>query len=282
MGEIYIGNYVVVPHPADWSSSPALRFEQLTQVTEDNKGAESRGSIWHAKRRRLIYQLRGDDGRECGIIEETLRVAQEAKAAAVPYWPAMRWVDAIDSTTITFSAVIAVPLAAQHTLWWYHPDTASWGVITVVWSSGKMCGVESIPTGLEAGAMIAPVVFGVIESIEPGELNGAARIYRINFAENVGEASGTRRSCSDNPTMGLSCSGEYIEIIVERDPVSDSPTMGLSCSGEYIEIIVAIDPIAENPSVSLTCDGEYVQIVTEAGSFSDNPSMSLSCTGSYF
>ncbi len=279
MAEAYIGEHVLVGHPADWASPPILRLEHRSEITSASSGGEGRATQWHARRRRLRYVVTGLDGRACGRIEETLRVAQEAKAAAVPYWHALRQVVGVAGPALHLSAAIPVALARAQVIWWHEPMTGETGTATVEAAQGTLLTLQEVPEDLVAGAVVAPILLGTIESIRVTELHGSARSYTIEFSEAIGSASGTARSVEESLVFGIGHDGGIENLSPERDAPEHPLAFGLALSGSYQAVVVGLTA-RELQSFGVGLSGTYAEIALLRPA-ADSGTLGLTLSGNY-
>ena len=278
MAELSIGDYIVLPYPADWSTVPVLRLEHRSLLSSSDSGAESRGGQWHARRRRLRYRITATNGRDAGRIEETLRVAQEAKAAAVPYWPALRWVQSVSGSTITLSAASAVPLGSAAILWWHNQQSGETGIVTIASAVGKTVTLQQVPEGLVAGAVVAPLLIGVLTSVNVTEIHGGSRSYTIEFSENIGTASGTVRSVVEALVVGLAVDGLLEDLAPERTSL-DQAAFGLDLWGAYEPVVVG-GAAMEAAGMALLVSGVFEQIAV-TDQLVDSATLGITLSGTY-
>jgi hypothetical protein len=218
-------------------------------------------------------------GRLCGQIEETLRVAQEAKAAAVPYWHTMRHVVAVDGLTVTLSAPMGAVLGRASAVWWYHPDTDTIGTALVDFAQGAEIVLPAVPAGLTAGAWLAPVLLGVIESVGVQELNGAARSYTIDFHEDIGNAHGTTRTVREALGLGIGLDGLIENLSPERTAEDGPVVLGITVTGSYVAIVVARET-GEAAALGISLSGGCEQIAFPRA-VADAATLGITLSGTY-
>jgi hypothetical protein len=147
MAELYFGEHVVVPYMADWASPPTLKLEHRSQLSSASSGAESRGGDWHARRRRVRYVVTAQTATEAGRIEETLRIAQEAKKAAIPYWAALRQVESASDQNLLLNAAIPAAIGRGQVLWWLQMESGDYGTVQVSLASGRGLEIQAVGEG---------------------------------------------------------------------------------------------------------------------------------------
>lgn len=279
MAELYFGEHVVVPYMADWASPPTLKLEHRSQLSSASSGAESRGGEWHARRRRLRYLVTARNATDAGRIEETLRVAQEAKKAAIPYWAALRQGESVGDQNLLLNAAIPAAIGRGQVLWWLQLESGDYGTVQVLLASGRTLGIQAVPEGLGTGCYVAPLLLGSIESVAVTELHGSARSFRIEFIEAIGNASGIARSVSERIEVRVDPSGLWEDLAPERSAVG---AMGcaLTMSGSCTEIVVH-GSVAERVTVTTAGEGAYLQIAIEQPFDKWISSVGVSLSGHY-
>ncbi|MFA5266089.1 MAG: hypothetical protein WC378_19885, partial [Opitutaceae bacterium] len=234
MAEIYYGNYVLLGYAANWKTRPKATLRMLTNSREANIGSELRGSSWAMYRRVQEWLVTGRDGEECGRIEETIRVAQVAKKAAAPYWLAARSVSSVNGNVITLDVAPDPAYAPGQIMWFGGLRSSAYGLAIVLGASGRELTLAAVPEGLSAGVQCAPVLLGILDG-DPSvkEVHGASRSWTLALAQTMGDLAGQIRTEEESATMGISISGNLIDMTPVRASAAAS-VIGISISGNLV------------------------------------------------
>src|SRR5690606_19692763 len=127
---------------------------------------------------------------------------------------------------ITLSAASAVPLGSSAILWWHNQQSGETGIVTIASVVGKTVTLQQAPEGLVAGAVAAPLILGVLASVNLAEVHGGSRSYSIEFSENIGTAGGTVRSVAEALVLGMDVDGLLEDLAPERTSL-DHAALGL-------------------------------------------------------
>jgi hypothetical protein len=265
MADLYLGSYVVIPYPANWRERPKLNYVLSTAIAEKTPGAEKRGVMYAKIRASIEWLVTGLDGEMSGRIEETLRIAQAAKKAAVPNWLSERSIVSISGNVLTLSAAPDPALEAGQTIWWGQYEGA-FGLATVRSVSGANVTLDSVPDGLAAGHHIAPLILGRVDddpSVE--EIDGAAREWTIKLVETSGNLSGATRTVEDALAVALEMAGmEFSEIVDDDEEQEDGGVASLGFSGVMTQTVfdagVFGDADGDGAGVSIGMSGVMTRI----------------------
>ncbi len=257
MSELYYGEYVVIPYKANWRTLPQVTLKSKTGVKSGPKGNEQRATEWAVLRREQKWLVSAYDGERCGKIEETLRVAQEEKMAACPYFLAMRKVASVDDSTIALDYPADLSYAAGWPLWWCSRDGTSFGVVNVLSTDGETVTLVSRPDGLTAGCFIAPLLLGRIETApEVKEIDGSSREWTITLTETGGDNMRSSWVEADEAlAMEIGLSGDLVTFIITRTQ-TEVLEMEIGLSGSLISMVVDL-AASEALSVVLGVSGTF-------------------------
>jgi hypothetical protein len=263
MAELYYGEHVLIPYPANWKTVPTLKLVHSSQVDETPRGEEGRASIWHAFRREQTYVISSLDGEQSGRMEETLRVALESKIVACPFWLAMRHIKSIAGPVCTLAHELALPVVAGQRLWWASEDRKNFGLVAVASGSGTSLTLSDLPDGFGAGGVIAPVLCGRINgkpNIKP--TNGACRSYTITIRERGGSAI-LSRTVEDALTLSVGMSAiNFTTMLTGENSVDNEVTaLGFVGTMQRVVFIRSSDELAGSSALEMA--GMMIQIAFE-------------------
>ncbi len=235
--EIYLGQHVILPYAANWKTRPKVTLGSLTNSREAPAGTEIRASAFATLRHTLDWTITGQDGEECGRIEETLRLALVEKRAGAPFWLAVRAIAAVAGNVITLDAEPDVEIATGTVLWFGGLCANAYGICTVASVSGCSVTLVAAPAGLVAGMQIAPVMLGTLEpDPDVSEVHGAARSWKLRL-KTSGDLHGLARSGSEAMGLGLTIGAVRNGTIIGRN-ADECQVLALTISATRTTIVV--------------------------------------------
>lgn len=273
--EQYYGEYILIPYPAQWKVRPKVFLSTKTASDETPLGERKAASEWHAVRRAQSWTIESMTIEQTDQIAETLRMAQQNKKAAAPYFLAMRTIVAIDGNTITLAAEPDGDLYGS--IWWSGEDFGSAnGICQIESTDGAEITLIEMPEGMEVGGFVAPMILGVLSKVKEKEVCGATRRWTVTIESLAGDINGTLRDTDDALAMAMDISGHLHDKVLNRDE-SETMEMAVEVSGQLIDIVINTN-VSDAMDVDLDIEGDLIQKAFNTDT-EDELAMDLGITG---
>ncbi len=219
-----IANHVVILGVPDYGTPPEYGYIYGTDVTSGELGTgygETRNIRRTGKRRTQAWTIKTSTGYETFSIEESIRSALESKKAAVPWLPHVRRVLAVDDNTLTLNSA-PYGMASGTRLWYVDMDTRRGGYLISGGATGATLTVTD-GTGVTARCLIAPLMFGILDSANVSIRTVSGNTYELNFRESANGGAAPAIVVSPE-NIGFYDSGgdeEYFRVLATgREPMS--------------------------------------------------------------
>ena len=224
-----IANHVVILGVPDYGTPPEYGYIYGTDVTSGELGTgygETRNIRRTGKRRTQAWTIKTSTGYETFAIEESIRSALESKKAAVPWLPHVRQVLAVDGNTLTLNSA-PYGMASGTRLWYVDMDTRRGGYLISGGATGATLTVTD-GTGVTARCLIAPLMFGILDSANVSIRTVSGNTYELNFRESANGGAAPAIVVSPE-NIGFYDSGgdeEYFRVLATgREPMSYTWTL---------------------------------------------------------
>ena len=224
-----IANHVVILGVPDYGTTPEYGYIYGTDVTSGELGTgygETRNIRRTGKRRTQAWTIKTSTGYETFSIEESIRAALESKKAAVPWLPHVRQVLSVDGNTLTLNSE-PYGMASGTRLWYVDMDTRRGGYLISGGATGATLTVTD-GTGVTARCIIAPLMFGILDSANVSIRTVSGNTYELNFREsaNGGAAPAIVVPPEDIGFFDAGGDEEYFRVLATgREPMSYTWTL---------------------------------------------------------